>query len=98
MANKVHSISDIEDSSSAMSGLPIDEKASQLKTNSKGVVLVPQPSNDPRDPLVSIQSRPIEVPDVVTDLPITELDGSPQAADFNRCVFGFVHLDPASYT
>ena len=26
----------------------------QLKHNSKGVVLIPQPSDDPRDPLVGI--------------------------------------------
>jgi hypothetical protein len=98
MANKVLSIAHIEDSSSTTSGLPVDEKAPQLKVNSKGLVLVPQPSNDPRDPLVSIQSPPIEVSDVATDLPTTELDGSPQASDFNHCLFGFVHLAPASST
>ena len=42
----------IEDFASNTSSLPTGEKAPQLKVNLKGLVLVPQPSNDPRDPLV----------------------------------------------
>jgi hypothetical protein len=52
MAEKVPSTMHTEDFASNTSSLPTDEKAPLLKVNSKGLVLVPQPSSDPRDPLV----------------------------------------------
>ena len=56
MADKMPSTMHIEDFASNTSSLPTDEKAPQLKVNLKGLVLVPQPSNDPRDPLVRYQT------------------------------------------
>jgi hypothetical protein len=45
-----------------VSGVPVDIESVgkdsttvNLKTNKNGVVLVPQPSDDPEDPLVSLQ-------------------------------------------
>ena len=79
-----------------MSAIPLDEKLPQPKLNLKGLVLVPQPSNDPHDPLVSIQAN-LQL-GAATDLPTTELDNRLQVSGFIHCVFGLVYSDSASCT
>ena len=57
MVEKFSSTMHNEDFASNTTSLPTDEKVPKLKINSKGFVLVPQPSNDPGDPLVRYRNE-----------------------------------------
>ena len=45
---------DIHPQSDRIDGTTAHSLTAQMKHNSKGILLVPQPSDDPRDPLVSL--------------------------------------------
>ncbi len=47
-----------EESNNSISHEPVDIELVEGKRSEKGILLRPQPSNDPNDPLVSTSSNP----------------------------------------